>query len=214
MDIFRIFALLSAFSILVPLATSSLRLKSSDTLVRVIFTYAFIILLVEAGGLYTRELGQNNVWLSHLYVPLEYMLLSLAMALGFRNKTIRQGIYLSIALVLVFAIANVVLWQPLDKMNSHVRALSSTLMSLQALLYLYKAFMDVTNVKLLRDPFFLLSIGILIYFVGTVFLFAFLEDMIRDSMQMARYFWSSINSSCTIAFNLILALVAWKAPSR
>lgn len=214
MDIFRFFVYLSASSILVPLVVASFRLRNGGPFVWILFSYALVISFVEGGGLYTAYvLGKNNFWLSHLYVPLEYMLLSMALSLGFKDKAIRKGIYLSIALVLLFAVANIFLWQPLDRMNSYVRSLSSTLMSLQALIYLYKAFMDMTNVKLLRDSFFLLSVGILIYFVGTVFLYVFLENMIRESRPLARYFMI-INSLCTITFNLIVASVLWRAPRR
>lgn len=211
MDYYKLLADVAAYSVLLPLAIGLWQFTKKDRLAKLVTAYVVMVAIVEALGKYTSGAGQSNLWLSHLYIPFEYGILALIYFFVFRSVNIRRFIMASIILFTVFSIVDVLLGEGIDQMNSYPRVLESGLMITLALLYFSKVFNDLDKVNLERDPMFILSSGIIIYFAGTTMLYSLFNIAMAQSPEILRICIIALRV-LIIFFNLILIMVIWRAP--
>lgn len=116
----------------------------------------------------------------------------------------------------LFAIVNVLFFQPITSYNSNLLVLVSITFLLLALNYFYRLLKEVKYQRLERNPLFWLSSGIVLYYSGTLVLF-FLSNQISQadpgSQQLILASWG-LNS----IFNLILVtsytITLWVKPTK
>ena len=205
---------MSSFSVLAPLLVSIYLIKKygyKGEVFKGVFLYVTFIAIVEASGILSVKLGtDSNLWISYAYVPVEYVLLALVYYMNFKQKRIRRGIIISIILFLMFCLADTYLGAGVQEMNSVSRVLESTLLIALALLYLLMMYKDLNYVYLERDPMFVLSCGVLIFFAGTAMAFGMFNQALAISDNMARV-CITITLVFNISFNCLLVVVQRKA---
>lgn len=176
-----------------------------------VFLYVGFIAAVEASGLLSVMLGtDNNLWISHAYVPLEYTLITAIYYRSFEQRKIRAGVIGAGILFLLFCLAESLWGAGVQSLNSYSRVLESTLLIALALLYLFVLYKDLNYMYLAHDPLFVLSCGVMIYFAGTALAYGMFNKALAISDNMARV-CLSITYILNISFNCLLVVVQRKA---
>ncbi|WP_187263323.1 hypothetical protein [Pontibacter beigongshangensis] len=210
--LFNIIKELSAFSILAPLLYSlSLLRTTKHRLILQIFWFSVLIALVEAGGWITAAHQQNNLWMSHVYVPVEYAILAFIYYYAFDAASVRRLILISIIFFFLFSAFNVLYLEGLTTYNSYPRSIESVFMVGLAMLYFYQKLKRIDQKELFDDPYFMLSAGVMFYFaVSSVYnsLFNVMLDYPREYMMLSMI---AVNFS-NIIFNIVLVLVLRRVP--
>lgn len=128
-----------------------------------LLAYTFISELV---ALYFRLNFGNNVFVYHLYNPVQYTLLTYAFSLELPKY---QFIRYSIFLFWVFAIVNGIFWEPfLTLFCANVSMTKSILTSLWILIFFYELLKNVSEHKFLDYPLVWISMFLLVSNVTNV----------------------------------------------
>lgn len=209
MSIIKAISTIATFSVLIPLIAGFIKFNRGSRISYILFGYVFVSCLVDAGGYITGRNGINNNWMSHVFVPLEYLFFSSVYYVAVRSELWKKVIYASFWLFLGFCVLNVFLWEPLDQFNGKARVLESALLIAMVLLYFYHNIKQRDEPDFLKEPLFLFSAAILVYFSGTVVIFSFLEALMQESMELARAFLN-VMRVLLIMLNVVIAVVLLK----
>ncbi|MCJ8164526.1 hypothetical protein MKJ04_06680 [Pontibacter sp. E15-1] len=204
----------TSISIILPLVAGLYfrrKAKNTNGVFRSVFLYIFFIALVEASGWLSVlfETG-SNVWISHVYVPIEGLLLASIYYMHIRDKKIRWGIIISVFVFLLFCLVDSLFLTGVKHMNGYSRVAESSLLIGLAILYLYTLYKDLNYVYLGRDPMFVLSCGVMIFFAGTAMAYEMFDAALAESANTARI-CLCIVYVLSIAFNVVLVEVQRKA---
>ncbi|WP_114779082.1 hypothetical protein [Botryobacter ruber] len=214
MPFIKVLVNIAVFSVLVPLAVGLYQWHKGGKLVaKLVLLYVCFLVVVEGLGYYLGARKINNLWLSHVYIPIEYALLSLIYYFVFDNKTVRWVLSVSVVLFALFCVYDVFYIESMLTFNSYPRTVESALLIALALMYFNKVFQDLDKLYLERDPVFLLSAGIIIYFAGSVTFYGLVNKMMAQSQEQTRLLLSIIYV-LNFGFNMLLATVLWRAPRQ
>ncbi|TXK49110.1 hypothetical protein FVR03_06925 [Pontibacter qinzhouensis] len=213
MEVYNIIQYLSIFSILPPLIYSLVLLwqRQAGRLTWQIFGFSVFIAVVEAAGWISSYKGLNNLWMSHVYIPLEYAILAYMYLCIFNNKIIKRLIIGSVVLFFLFCALDIVYLESLTIYNSYPRVIESVLMVLLSLLYFYKVFKDIDKADLLTDPYFLLSVGVIVNFAGSSVINSLFNVMLQYPAEIMLMCLAVLNF-LNVLFNTTLVLVLRRAP--
>ena len=204
----------SSYSVLLPLLAGLfliIRFGYKSEVFRGVFLYVAFIAAVEASGLLSVILGtDNNIWISHAYVPLEYILIASIYYRRLEHRKIRTGIIVSGIFFLLLCLADSLWGAGVQHLNSYSRVMESTLLIALALLYLFVLYKDLNYIYLEYDPLFVLSCGVMIYFAGTAMAYGMFNKALAISDNMARV-CITITYILNISLNCLLVVVQRKA---
>ncbi|MFD2067990.1 hypothetical protein ACFSKU_13930 [Pontibacter silvestris] len=156
---------------------------------------------------------QSNLWLAHLYVPIQFVLLAANYFVSFKKPLLKCGVAVVVAGLVLVSIANAFLGEGITQMNSIPRVLESILLIGMAVLYFYQTLQNFNHTYLDRDPMFVLSCGVLIYFAGTSMAYAMFNQALAESYDAARI-CLTINLVLNIFFNSVLMMALTRTPVR
>jgi len=131
----------------------------------------------------------NNLFLYHIYSPIEFVLYSLYFTNLSMAKETNKFIYLNIPLFLLFALISSAFIQKIDVNNGFVTTIESILNILYCLLYLRHINIYQIAYRAERNPFFWVTIGILFYSIGYLFVEGFLNLLLEISIDTARFYY-------------------------
>lgn len=199
--------------IIVPVLVAIFRYRHLDAATKTMAVYVFLGGLTQVLASYQSSLGNNNLWLLHLYTPLEFFCI-----VWFYNIILKGSVKESsmMGLGLGFAILsalNSAFLQPTDTFNTYARSLEGILVIVFCLAWCYKTLSEMQIRHLEQDPVFWINTGFLIYFSGNVLLFAFSNYILNINRSLNLYIWAfhalfSILEYCFISVGL------WKAKYR
>ncbi|WP_428656675.1 hypothetical protein [Runella sp.] len=128
-----------------------------------LLVYTFISELV---ALYIKTYYGNNVYVYHIYNPVQYTLITYAFYLEMRQY---RFMFYSIFLFWVFALINGIFWEPfLEMFCANLSMTKSILTSFWTLLYFYELLKNVNEHKFLDYPLVWISIGLLVFNVTNI----------------------------------------------
>lgn len=160
-------------------------------------------ILVEVFGL------RQNLKFLHIYVPIEFLLISLIYfyALkGYFNKKIILAIIISFEF---YCFLNPIFFQNLNE-YSHARAISSLLLIFFSILFFHKVVVEAKVKRLSKEPMIWVNTAVLIYFSGNLFfnaLFSLILEYSREFSKLTTYYFVIL----TTLFYLLIAIGFWKA---
>ncbi|MFT2009590.1 hypothetical protein ACMA1I_13000 [Pontibacter sp. 13R65] len=149
--------------------------------------------------------------MAHIYIPLEYAILSFIYLKAFNSKIVNKLIIASVLLFILFCAADIVYLESLNVYNSYPRVIESLLMVSLGLLYFYQVFKDAGKTDLLADPYFMLSVAVIINFAGSSVINSLFNVMLSYSREYTRLSIMVLNL-LNIFFNVMLVLVLRRAP--
>lgn len=178
----------SSFSPMLPfIAGLVLYPKSNNRWFRLIFLFIVVMVMAEVAGQITVRMGtRNNLWVHHIYTPLEFCALAVIYYHSFRQPRIKKGILVAVGIMLLVSIGDATIGEGLTKLNSIPRMVENALLISMVILYFYKVANDLTTTYLDRDPVFLLSCGLLIHKAGSSMAWAMFNVALAESYDTAR----------------------------
>lgn len=192
-----------------PLAVAGIRFGKLSAPQKWLFALLAFTLLSNIASDQVARAGFPNFWIFHIYVLVDFALLTLVLRELLPRKLTRGAIGTFSALALFF-----LLW------DSGWKGLPSVTMGLEALwmvglafLYFWKVYREMKILRLEKQFLFWASTGNLLYFSGNLLLFIFSNYVIGQSPALAIQIWMA-NVALIFLRNLFYTIaLLWKDPA-
>lgn len=203
---------ISSLSIGVPLLVGIFLMKKQSSLIfRLLMLYTVFMALSELLGQLTVYFGtKNNMWISHIFTPIEFGLVAALFYFNTDKRIIRRGIIFATVGFVIVSVLNVVWGEGITQMNSTPRVLGAAIIILMAIIYFYEAAIKLKHTYIDRDPMFLMSSALIIYKSGTSLAYGMFNQALAESYDTARMCLTVI-LVLNILFRLILTLAIIRA---
>jgi hypothetical protein len=127
----------------------------------------------------------NNLYVYHLYAPVEYGILAAIFFRSFQESLIRKCIFISVVSYVIIVIISSLFWEPLTQNNSITYMIESVLVIGWSGLY-FRTLLRVDSLyRPETDPTFWVLTALLIYFAGTFFTIGLLNYFIATNKALA-----------------------------
>ena len=198
----------TSFLIFLPTILGVILFRKLKVEFKVLIAYLVIFSLLEI--VMSLSTG-SNLYLIHFFIPIEMILLSWIFHLNLKEWLPNNLIPGIILIFVIGSILNSIFIQPLSEFNSNALYTQAIIIISYSLLYLYKVFTDLKIEKLTQEGMFWLSIAVLVYFSGTMFLYLsinyLMEKISRDSLI---FLYSLIQSVCHFIEYSLFTIAIWK----
>jgi hypothetical protein len=193
--------------LLTALAMYGMALATKQRFITLLFIYLLSSVVVTLLAIYVRTHTRsgNNLFLFHIFTPVEYTLLSLVYYTVLSEPKVRRAVLVSIPVFIGLSVFFSVFVQGTLDNNSYIGIIESILLVCQALLFLREVLLFKQVTALYRYPLFWISTGILVYFTETLVIEGVLDYLIRHSMELAL---QAYRISYIFKYLLFLALTA------
>ncbi len=211
-DFVRIIAKVSAYIILIPTILAIMRLRDGDREQRLLSLLIFSSLFVELTALIIglSGEGENNLFLLHIFTVIEFTLLTLIFQPHVKVLIPKKAIHFLIAAFFLFAVINSLFFESIQQFNAFGRALEGLLIIFLDLLCLVLILKTLKIKQPECSPLIWISIGTLIYFSGSLFVFIF-SNYVLSSQSVSVTIWG-IHAFMSIVLNLFYTVALWVKP--
>lgn len=200
----------------VPVAVASVvgvvRFKHLPRPLRYLVAVVVAALLVELVSRVLAVRHLPNLFLAYIDTLLEFGLLAGLYRLVLWPSAASRWLP---AVVIVFSLSSLLpYFRPTDLLhfNTMQRLAESLLVLGLVLLYFYKIIRELLIVHLTREPLFLISVGLLLYFSGNVFIFISSNYAVQHSTALSLQLWA-IHGLLYMLLNSLYAVALWISPS-
>jgi len=205
---------LSVLSALIPFVFGIISYRKHKLVLvqQLIFILVVITLLTESVVLFLSYFGINNLPIFHLFTIAQFSIYILIMRKGckpFLSRSFFHGIFF---LFIIFALLDAFWLNNLYSFNNYSRPVASLFLIFFALCFFYKTLKELKIQSLEREPLFWLSMGMLIYFSCSLFVFLF-TNYVKTSNEALFTIWN-INAIFNIILNLSYAVALWVKPTN
>ena len=171
-----------------------------------LFLYFYVMLGVctDLFNLVLIKLDTHNLWVSHIYFPLEFVLMALFYRPYLAPVIKPRWITVIISIFLLFSIINAAFIQSLTE-YSRIRVLSSIILLLFSFIYFYKVFNVAKSINLRTDPLMWVNSSVLLFY-SSVFFFGISVNVIMKTSEKTASFLSNINTSFIALFYLLVVI--------
>ena len=203
------FTLISALSIIAPLIAGAIAFRRLDFSLRLIVVMIFLVALGELAASILFESKVNNMFIYHAHTYVEFYFLIIFYYRLFRRRFSQK-------IAEVFAIAFLViscllyLRDSIYEFNSAQRYVEMILLIFIMYQFLYELDKFSSRVRILKSPFFWLTVGYVIYFAGTLLLFLLQQKFVESGFNG---YWV-VHGIFNIFLNLVLTFVLWTGRER
>lgn len=149
------------------------------------------------------KLGFHNLWVSHIYFPLEFILIALFYKSHLSPVLKQRWIILIIFIIVLYSLFNVAFIQELHE-RSNLRPLSSLILVAFSLLYFYCIMIESRIGKLTAEPMIWINSAILFFFATLLFYNMLITPALHRSIKLARKI-GYINRLSVVIFYLVIA---------
>lgn len=155
---------------------------------RGLFWFACFAFLVQLFSFVFSTEDNYTFYVLHIYVPIEFMFFS-AFYANLLQGFIKKRVFIIIAVLLVtYSIVNTIFVQGFWSYNNVVRFICSFILSIYPIIYFMKVLNEMKIKKLSSEPMIWINTGILIYYMGNLFIFGFGHLMLNNIV----WFFSSV----------------------
>jgi len=206
----KLIILLATYFIGIPVLIAFLRYRQLGASMKAMACYVFLGGVIQASSSYLNGLGHNNLWLLHLYTPLEFACIAWFYSIvlsGFVKKVLFLWFGLGFAML---SGLNTAFLQAPDTFNTYARSLEGILVIVLCLVWCYRTLSEMKIKRLEQDPVFWVNTGFLLYFSGNVLLFAFSNYIININRALNLYIWA-FHALFSILLYFFITIGLWKA---
>jgi len=111
----------------------------------------------------------------------------------------------------LFAICDTLYLEGIQRVNAYTHVLQSALLITLALFYFEQLLNELQVVRLERDPLFLVSTAVVLYFSGTVLMYVFINHFLTTNDYAGNRVIYTINSIVNLVQYSLFALAFWYA---
>lgn len=195
-------------SILVPIIIGFQRRRLLTPASRIIFHCCLMWLVMMTLGESIRKAGYPNIFVWDTVTILEMWFIGVAYHRVLRFRFRRYFLPLGI-LYTAFALLDTFVLHGLLQSITYTIVLKSALVVVLTMLYFEQMLRELRNVRLERDPMFVISVALLLYFAGTVVTFvmkAYFKD--QNALLQAQIVFA-VNSVLNIVMHGLIAWAFW-----
>jgi hypothetical protein len=204
--------IISTFYITVPAILGSLLFNKLKIEFKLLSIYLIIFSLLEVTG-YVLSVGlkmKNNLFLIHIFAPIELILFAFIFYFHFQNWPPRKFIIIGLIILIIFSIINSKFIQPIRIYPTNFIYLESTTLILLSLTYFYQVFTELKVEKLWLEGMFWLSTGLLFYHSGTMILYLSSNYLMQTvTMDLFKFFHTLVLSVCHLLTYSLFTLAIW-----
>lgn len=215
-----LFSTVSEVSILIPVALILAKRKYLNTELRILTAYVVVTLIRNFFGVTSDILyftGLNNfhtLFYYNWHSILGFYIIALLYYRLLDHKYWR-GFIVLVCCVFTFFCALEVPSGSITNVgtglfNNYTYTASSMIVLIIVLAYLYQLLQDLKVENITKFPYFWVSVGLLFYFGGNLFVNLFLMKAAKATNQMT---WGIINSALSILFHFTISLAFWYSSS-
>jgi hypothetical protein len=163
MVLFYVFASLSTLTLLLPLWESRRRWAGLSTGQRLFTGYLALEFSLSVWAFVLGRLGRPNLWLSHLFVPVETLLIVLAFSAWQVDRRMWLALSRGAPFMLLFWLPKLFGWEPLDDFSIGSDSLQGIICLAVAAYTVVRRSFDNQGFGVERDWFWI-GIGVMLYF--------------------------------------------------
>ena len=172
-----------------------------NTIMVYFIPFLFVTALVEVSAKWIWSDRHEKFIIFNIFTAAEFVFYSLIFRFHLTNKLLRYIIILLIPIYLLLFILNVIFVQGIaSSFHSYTFLLGSFFMVVYSCFFLYESILpESINVKLSHQPFFWISIGLLIFYLGSVIINALVEYLTKsDFREQGIIIYTNITNSLNI----------------
>lgn len=177
--------------------------RKQKNALKILSAFLLLSLLLQFLIIYLNVQHKNNLYLFHIYTPIEFSTLSILFYLTSLRRSSKSIVVVICAMFITFCIVSAFFLQPLKDFNSISRGVEGILAIGLCTYFFYELFVAEESIDILKFPFFWLFAGWLIYFAGTFFLFIYANHSVTNLT------YPLIHSILNIFLNLVYTYVLW-----
>jgi len=174
---------------------------------RILYAFVLFLLVVEIVARILFELGMNNMFIFHVYSFGEVAFLSLIYRNLSNSQRWKKIILSGFLLFQTLSIINLLFLDDITHFNSVQRYFEMFFIFVLLAGYIVQGLGTSLQKRITNDPAMVLTLGLLIYFWGTFYLFIFGKEILSDAHNN---YWI-IHGIFNIFLNGVYAVVFWKA---
>lgn len=215
-----LFSTVSEVSILIPVAIILLKRKYLSTELRILAVYVVVTLIRNIFGVtsdilyFTGLNNYNTLFYYNWHSILGFYIIAFLYFRLLHHRNWKIFIILVCCIFTFFSILEIPSGSITDIdtsfFNNYTYTASSLIVLIIVLAYFYQLLQDLKVENITRFPYFWVSVGLLFYFGGNLFVNLFLIKAANTTNQMT---WGIINSALSILFHFTISLAFWYSNS-
>jgi hypothetical protein len=161
-----------------------------------------------------RVVWHNNLLSNYLSIWAETLFLSAAYYQAYHTRSSRRVLLGALLLFVLVAAVECLSWHDLFGAKTYTSIARSGLLIGAALIYFEQVLHELRNIRLEHDPMFLVSVGVTLYYAGTLMVFVLEYSMHRQHQSNQIWIMYIIEFVLLIGFNVLLGLAVYRASAR
>ena len=159
--------------------------RKGNKLLLYFIPFLFLTIIIECIGGWYLSKGVRNYWMYNVFTTLEFIFYSFLFYLFFRKAVFKKIILFFIPLFITFVILNMLFIQGVNKtFNTYTFLIGSFFIVIFCCSFFYESVLpDKIDQQLSKQPFFWISSGLLIFYLGSVIINALFEYLRNNDLQ-------------------------------
>ncbi|MFZ1729801.1 MAG: hypothetical protein WAV84_06700 [Bacteroidota bacterium] len=196
--------LVSLYTVILPLIFGAIGIRKLDKGLRYFFSLLVLVLITETSAFALSAFLKPNLDVYNVFTAFEYLFLMLMFSAWYENGKLRSFMLYSIPVFLILWFAAKYIFDLSDQFDSYLLAIESVVFVILSVLTLMKEMRDST-VLLVDNPVFWISSGVLVYFAGNLFVFALIDQLLKDTISPLHSAWF-IHAALNVSKNILYTL--------
>ncbi|WP_147322839.1 hypothetical protein [Emticicia sp. C21] len=216
-----LFSTVSEVSILIPVAIILLKRKYLSTELRILTAYVVVTLIrnffgVTSDILYFAGTGKNfnTLFFYNWHSIIGFYIIAFLYFRLVNHKYWRVFIIVACCIFTFFSALEIpsgaITHITTGSFNNYTYTASSLIVLVIVLAYFYQLLQDLKVENITKFPYFWVSVGLLFFFGGNLFVNLFLIKAAKSTTQVS---WGIINSALSILFHFTISLAFWYSNS-
>lgn len=172
----KLFYIISSLPIFIPFIIGLVKYHKLDKNLKVIFYLVTVGSIINGMMIYYGLIYKTNVWLSHIYTVVEFFLIVLFFYLLFEKTVFKRIMIFLMFVFTIVVIINKIYLESFDKIDNYTLTISAILLLVSSSMYLVE-FLANNLIINFRDYRFIITVSLMIYFGGNLFIFALSNDV-------------------------------------
>lgn len=180
--------------------------------IKIIGLFLSLNLLTEILSRSLSGIGENNLYLLHIYTLFEFLVWSLFYKYLFNKKEKNHNYYWpSVFLIAVLLILNSMFLEPISGFNSNAKTLVQLILIGYAVIYFFNSFGKTDFSTKENQSILLINFAIILYYSGSLFIFMFAKLLETNDVSPLSFdgFWL-FNALLNAIFQLLILVSIWK----
>ena len=201
---------IASIAIFFPLITVVVRKKYLSKELKILFLYLISSTIDEVlGNVWAKVLHLPNHFIINTFATLECILISLIFYEIFIAKDLKRIVLVSIGIYVLICIYVFTILDNFYRFSSIINTVSCLLIIVWVFTYFYQLLQIPQLIKLYALPMFWISVGCLLYFSGTLFIFLYSEKILfQKEPILYKQLWT-IYYVLLFIFRVLLAIGLW-----